>query len=87
VVPVQNRHTYQWNRIDPEINPDTCDQLIFHKEGKNIKWRKYSLQHVVLAKLDSYMNINETRTHPHTIHKNKLKMALKDLNIRQDTIN
>ena len=28
------------------------------------------------------MQINEVRTHPHTIHKNKLK----DLNIRHDTI-
>ena len=29
------------NRIDnPEINPDTYDQLIFNKGGKNIKWEK-----------------------------------------------
>ena len=39
----------------------------------------------MLGNLDSCMYINETRTQPHTMHKNKLKMA-KDLNIRQDTI-
>ena len=37
------------------------------------KWQ--SLQQAVLGKLDSYMQINETRTHPHTMHKNKFKMA------------
>ena len=36
---------------------------------------------MVLEKLDSHMYINETGTHPHTMHKNKLKMAEK-----QDTI-
>ena len=25
---------------NPEINPDTYDQLIFNKRGKNIKWGK-----------------------------------------------
>ena len=32
-----------------------------------------------LGKLDSHMEINEIRTHPHTIHNNELKI-LKDLN-------
>jgi len=37
----QNRHTDQCNRIEnPEINPDINGQLIFNKEGKNIKWEK-----------------------------------------------
>ena len=40
---------------------------------------------MVLGKLDSYMEKNEIRTLPNTIHKNKLKM-IKDLNFRPDTI-
>ena len=35
--------------------------------------------------MESYMQVDETRTHPHTMHQNKLKM-LKDLNISQHTI-
>ena len=34
-----------------------------------------SLQQVALVKLDSYIQISEIRTFPHTIYKNKLKMA------------
>ena len=34
-----------------------------------------SLQQVVLGKLGSYMKINEIKTHPHSMHYNKLKMA------------
>ena len=47
--------------------------------------KRKSLQPMVLAKLDSCIEINNTRTHPHTTQKNKLKW-LRDLNIRQDTI-
>ena len=34
-----------------------------------------SIQQVLLGNLDSCMQSNETRTHLHTMHKNKLKMA------------
>ena len=37
--------------------------------------KRQFLQQVVLGKLDSCTSINEVRTLPHTIHKNKLKMA------------
>ena len=40
---------------------------------------------MVLGKLDSYMENNEIRTLPNTIHKNKLKM-IRDINVRLDTI-
>ena len=33
-----------------------------------------SIQQALLGNLDSNMQSNETRTHPHTMHKNKLQM-------------
>ena len=39
--------------------------------------KRQSFQQVLLINLDSGMQINETRTHPHTTQKNKLKMALR----------
>ena len=53
----ENRLMDQWSRIEsPETNPHTYSQLIFDKEGKNIKWKKdKSLQQVVLGKLDRCM--------------------------------
>ena len=47
--------------------------------------KRQSLWQELLGNLDSCMQINETKTHPHTMCKNKLKMA-ESLNIRQDTI-
>ena len=44
-----------------------------------------SIQQELLGNLDSSMQSNETRTHPHTMHKNKLQMAER-LKLRQDTI-
>ena len=37
--------------------------------------KRQSVQQGVLGKLDSCIQINEVRTHPHTIHNNKLKMV------------
>uniref|UniRef100_A0A8D0NFB6 Uncharacterized protein n=1 Tax=Sus scrofa TaxID=9823 RepID=A0A8D0NFB6_PIG len=72
----QKRHTDQWNRIEnTEIKPDTYGQLIFDKGGKNAEWERQSFQQVLLGNLDSCMQISETGTHPHTMHKNKFKMA------------
>ena len=45
-----------------------------------------SFQQVLLVNQDSCMQINETRTHSHTMHQNKNSKWLKDLDIRQDTI-
>ena len=50
--------------------------IVYSKGGKNIEWlQKPSLQQVMLGKMDSCVLINEIRTHPHTIYKNKLKMV------------
>ena len=37
--------------------------------------KRQSFQQILLGNPDSCMQINETRTHPHTMHENKLKMA------------
>ena len=74
LVPKQTDRPMERNR-EPRINPDTYGQIIFDKGGKNIKFEKESIQQVLLGNLDSCMQINETRTHPHTMHENKVKMA------------
>ena len=37
--------------------------------------KRQSFQQELLGNLDSYMQSNETGIRPHTMHKNKLKMA------------
>ena len=39
--------------------------------------KRQSCQQLLLGNLDSCMQINETRTQPHTMHKKRLKMAEK----------
>ena len=37
--------------------------------------KRKSIQQALLGNLNSCMQSNETRTHPHTMHKNTLQMA------------
>lgn len=39
--------------------------------------KRKSIQQALLGNLDSCMQSNETRTHPHTMHKNKLGGTMK----------
>ena len=76
MVLAQNRHIDQWNITEhPEIDLQLYGQLIFDKAGKNAQWKKReSLQQMVLRKLDSHMQKNETGPFPYTTHKNRLQM-------------
>lgn len=68
----KNRYMDKWNRTkSPETNPYTYSQ----RRQKYTMKKRQSLQQMELGKLDSLMQINEVKTHPHTIHKNKLKKA------------
>ena len=57
------------------MDPQLYGQLIFNKVGKNIQWKKESLQQIVLGKSDSNMQKNKTQPFSYTIHKNKYKMV------------
>ena len=61
---------------NPEMDLQFYGHLFFDKVGKNIQWKKrQSFQQMVLGKLDSHIQNNETESFPHTIHKNGLKMS------------
>ena len=52
----------------------TTGTLFLTKEAKICNWAKTASSIVGLGKLDSYVQKNEIRTLPNTIHKDKLKM-------------
>ena len=60
---------------EPKMDPQLYGQLIFNKAGKNIQWKKIQfLPQMVLGKLESNMQKNETGPLSYTIHKNYFKM-------------
>ena len=73
----QNREPRNKPRHFWSINPWQRRQE--HKMGK-----RQSFHQVLTGNLDSCMQSNEPRIHPHIMHENKLK-SLKDLHVRQDT--
>ena len=57
------------------MDPQLYGQLIFSRAGKNIQWKeRQSFQQMVLGKLDSNTQKNETGPLSYTIHKSKFKM-------------
>ena len=71
----KTRHTVQWNRIDnPKIRPQAYGQVILDKGARNTQWRRKHLQQIVLDKLNSPMQKNETRLQFVPMYKNLFKI-------------
>ena len=67
-----------WHKTDtetngvesPELNPSTYSQVILDKGVKNLRWKRQSLQQLVLGKPEKHMQNTETGLLTHTTHKN-----------------
>ena len=74
VVPKQTYRPMGQNR-EHRNKPRHLWSINLQKRRQEYKMlKRQAFQHVVMEKLDRLMQINETRTHPRTMHKDKMKM-------------
>ena len=73
LVPKQTDRPMEQNG-EPRNKPRHLWSINLWQRRKELNGKK-SFQQVLLGNLDSCMQINGTRTHPHTTHTNKLKVA------------
>ena len=58
-----------------DVKDSLQNEIQIYKTTEHQMGKRKSIQQALLGNLDSCMQSNETRTHPHTMHKNKLQMA------------